>query len=643
MQPGRSQGCVWPQVVGLKRRHWFRSAAFRPQSHAGGCHNSNPCLVPDPPLRRERRAPRIPRIVSFAALFLLAWLLSSAVSRAATFTATFQRNPITMGESAVLVLQFEGGEPAQPPSVPPVSGLTVGFTGRAQHLEFFNGLQRQRITFNYLLSPSRPGDYQLPAIQATVNGQALAAQPPPLKVLPATASPAQDALRQAAFVHFPQPKREVYVGEKFVVQYELHSQFSASGSAPRIESEGFLFGPLIEADKRPVSVNGVMIQRYTYQMTAMATRAGDLVIGPASTKLVLQIPTSRRDIFGFSTTRQQPVDLASELHPIKVLPLPRENVPADFAGAVGSFHQFTVEAGPTNVAVGDPITLRVRIAGRGALDAVKLDAPAQWREFKAYPPSVTLTNLDQLGLQAVKTIEQVIVPENADVKALPALAFSFFDPEARAYRTLTQPPIPLTVRPGAAAPAVPTIVASTNQNNAAPPQQRDIIHIKPRPGTLAAVTTPWMLRPGFWLLNLIPVVAWLGALLWRRNADNLANNPRLHRRREVERLVREGLNELRQQAAANDGAEFFATAFRLLQEQLGERLDLPAAAITEAVIDERLRPAGMDDALLAELHALFQACNQARYAPQFAAQKLEAMANRVEAALRTTAQTEVRR
>jgi len=619
MQPGRSQG-------GVARWRW----------DASRCEASPLGLRAESPL--QNFASSVAPII-----WLLAMVIFAGTSFAATFTATFQRNPITMGESAVLELQFEGGAPAQPPSVAPVAGLTAGFTGQAQRFEFVNGAQRHWVSFSYLLSPSKPGDYQLPAIQATVNGQALSAQPPPLKVLPATASPAQDALRQAAFINFPQPKREVYLGEKFLVQYELYSQFNASGNAPRIESEGFLFGPLIEADKRPVSVNGVMFQRFTYQMTAMATRAGELVIGPASTRLVLQIPTSRRDIFGFSTTRQQPVDLTSELHPIKVLPLPQENVPADFAGAVGSFHQFTVEAGPTNVAVGDPITLRVRIAGRGALDSVKLDAPAQWREFKAYPPSVTLTNLDQLGLQAVKTIEQVIVPENADVKALPALAFSFFDPEARAYRTLTQPPIPLTVRPGAAAPAVPTIVASTNQNNTAPQQQRDIIHIKPRPGTLAAVTTPWMLRPGFWLLNLIPVVAWLAALLWRRNADNLANNPRLHRRREVERLVREGLNELRQQAAANDGAKFFATAFRLLQEQLGERLDLPAAAITESVIDERLRPAGMDDALLMELHALFQACNQARYAPQFAAGELTTLANRLESALRAAGAWEGKR
>jgi len=84
-------------------------------------------------------------------------------------------------------------------------------------------------------------------------------------------------------------------------------------------------------------------------------------------------------------------------------------------------------------------------------------------------------------------------------------------------------------------------------------------------------------------LAIVGPLAWICALLWRRQKDNLANNPRLVRRREVERLVRRGLAELPGLAAANNAEAFYASVFRLLQEQLGERLDLPASAITEAV------------------------------------------------------------
>jgi hypothetical protein len=101
----------------------------------------------------------------------------------------------------------------------------------------------------------------------------------------------------------------------------------------------------------------------------------------------------------------------------------------------------------------------------------------------------------------------------------------------------------------------------------------------------------------------------------------------------VEQTVRNGLKELRKSAEANQPTEFFATLFRLLQEQLGERLDLPASAITEAVLDERLRPLNVPDGQLEALRELFHACNQARYARQGTNAELVSLIPKVEAAL----------
>jgi hypothetical protein len=132
----------------------------------------------------------------------------------------------------------------------------------------------------------------------------------------------------------------------------------------------------------------------------------------------------------------------------------------------------------------------------------------------------------------------------------------------------------------------------------------------------------------------VPLLAWLSVLLWRKREQSLANNPQLRRRRQVAASVRDGLAELRRLAAANQAEEFFATTFRLLQEQLGERLDLPASAITEAVLEERLRPCGVAEETLAALAGMFQTCNQARYAPQQSSQELASLAPKIESVLR---------
>ena len=98
-------------------------------------------------------------------------------------------------------------------------------------------------------------------------------------------------------------------------------------------------------------------------------------------------------------------------------------------------------------------------------------------------------------------------------------------------------------------------------------------------------------------------------------------------------MVASAIPQLRELAARNESEQFYAFVFRLLQEQLGDRLDLPASAITEAVLDERLPRRGASPELITRLHELFQMCNQARYAPVRTNEELQQVASNLEKAL----------
>src|SRR5262249_13284559 len=126
---------------------------------------------------------------------------------------------------------------------------------------------------------------------------------------------------------------------------------------------------------------------------------------------------------------------------------------------------------------------------------------------------------------------------------------------------------------------------------------------------------------------------WISTVVWRRRAESLANNPRLRRQRQGANLIRSGLIELRRQASENKAEEFFAGLFRLLQEQFGERLGLPASSITEAVIGEHLRPQGVPEKILDQVQELFHACNLARYAKARSSEELAALCSKLEATL----------
>jgi hypothetical protein len=363
-----------------------------------------------------------------------------------------------------------------------------------------------------------------------------------------------------------------------------------------------------------------------------AVRTGPLTLGPFTASAVVVLPSGNQGgdpVFRqfFNQGEQKQVTLASQSVSMESLSLPEPNQPANFNGAVGNF-TMTATAGPTTVTVGDPITVRVQISGRGALDAVTLPAQDSWNNFKTYPPTTKLETSDQFGFQGTKTFEQIISPQNSDVHELPALTFSFFNPDDGQYHTLTQPAVPLVVKVAGTSP-LPTLAAT---KNTAPENQtpQDILPIKENLGALASKSVPLVAQPAFLAAQAVPVLAFLGAFIWRKRTDNLANNPRLRRQRVVAQLVRDGLNDLKRLAAENKSDEFFAQLFRLLQEQLGERLDCPASAITENVIEEhsvlRSAPKATQDAL----RELFQLCNQARYAPVRGTSELNSVAARFE-------------
>ena len=574
-------------------------------------------------------------------LGLLCLAFAPAAILAANITATLDRDTVSVGDNATLTLVFEGGSPKNPPALPRLQNLRTAFGGQSSQFTWNNGASSSTVTYTYTLAPMQPGDFTIPPIHAEVDGKVLSSPPITLKaVRTAAAQPdAAGAGDQLALLKLVLPKKQVYLGEIIPIELQLYvrdgvqniQQFQMSP----FNADGFSFGKTVQGGQRQARIGNANFSVVPFQTTVTAVKSGMLKIEPVDFSMVMLLPpTGQRqrdpfDPFGmFQRGEQRRVTLSTEAIEVEVLPLP-DGAPADFSGAVGNF-SMTMTAAPTDVAAGDPITVKTQITGRGALDGVTLPVQTAWQNFKTYPPSSKVQPTDQLGLQGTKYFELIVVPQNAEVKQLPPLAFTFFDPDQKTYRTLTQPAVALKVRPGAAS-AMP-MLATAKQENALPAQ--DIVPIKLRPGRSDGTGGPLVTRPLFWTVQSLPVLAWAALLVRRRRAESLANNPRLRRQRQVAQFVQQGLAGLNTLAQENNSDGFFALVFRLLQEQLGERLDLPAASITEAVIEEQLQPRRLPAPMLTRLHELFQACNLARYAPVKSSQELEAFIPRVETVLR---------
>lgn len=584
-------------------------------------------------LRGLRRAAR--------ALALAGWVCLLGLAQAAGFRATLEPATIRQGESANLLLIFEDGQPDQLPALPEVPNLSFAAIGRESRFNFVNGRQSTTTVYRYVVIAAAAGTYTIPAITVSVGGRRLESAPLRLTVLAANApgrgaAPGGSARETPrAFLEIAVPRTNVFVGEVLPVDLVVYAINPRQFELGQLPAEGFTVGKQERLEPTRTLVNGVFYTRGGTRTTVVPTRAGSLTLGPLQGRVEVLVPVNRprgglfdeffNDPFFNRMNEPAVVSVAAEAVTIQVWPLPATNVPPSFTGAVGEF-KLDATAAPTNVAVGEPVRLRVQISGRGALAGLTLPPLDGWTDFRVYPAQNRVEYTDTLGIEGTKVLEYDLLPQNAEVRAVPPVVFSFFDPVNQAYVTRTSPPLPLLVRPVGG--RTPVLAATDNE-----PPSREIVHLKPRLGPVAVVSSPWVTRPGFWLAALAPAAGWLAVLGWRKRRERLAANPRLVRRRAVSRQIRRGLAELEQRAAAADAAGFFALAFRLLQEQLGERLDQPAASITEAVVDERLRPRGVPEPLLAALHQLFQECNQARYAPTGSAQDLRTVAGRLRRAL----------
>jgi hypothetical protein len=563
---------------------------------------------------------QIRRVLTSVVLLLL--LLSSINARSVTFSVSLRPDTIELGQAAKLTLHFAGGRYDRAPSLPRFSDLEFRNPSESVQMSIVNGAASQTVQLSYTVIPLAAKTYTIPPFAVMSGGARFMTPAFKLTVKPKRAlTNLEQKLRRGYYAEIVVAKTNVYVGQSFLVVPHLYFTSADNIQLPSLATEGFTFTNLpIPPQQRKRVGSGVMAYR-TFPKVAVPIRAGTFDIGPMQFPFHLLRPIGGGLFQRYSRTQATAVAPAVE---VTVKSLPTENRPAGFGGAVGQF-RMNVQVGPTNLVAGDPITLKVRISGAGPFENVSLPSFKDWDGFKVYPANSEVQIANAATSQGMKSFEQVIVPQKADTPGVPEITFSFFDPYNHRYTTLRHPATPITVAPAASASQPTIMLVQTNNPGDGPKIATELVHIKPHLGVLFPVAAG--ANAAVWFLPTASFLLWIGMLVHRRNSDRLANDPRLQRKRATDKQEVSDLETLSAHATAGDGEPFFGALFRLLQERIGERLDLPASAITHAIIDERLKPAGADDELVANLHKLFGACDRALYAPTTESEELQQLAD----------------
>jgi len=563
------------------------------------------------------------------------------------------------------------------PTLPAVNGLSVVRSGSSDNVQIINGEMSVSRVYQFGLIPHKTGTFTIPSVNLEINGQVHSSNPVTFNVVAAggggaspnagpepsgeddepapppkpkrdeTADVDPKALFLRARVIGPSgakgapgsgptpgspPKSVVFQGQPLVYSSKLYSQYSlAQGTG--VKEEASFPGFLIENQPVDNRLREIIDRGARFQVADIArkilipTRNGLLEVRPETMQVALQARRRRSvDPFGSMGSLfdddfffgRQIVTRFVTAPPIKVnvSPLPGEGRPADFSGTVGSDFVVTSVLDKPKVKENDVFTVKITISGHGDIRTVpepKLDVGA---DFKLYPTKSTpKLDVSEAGLSGSKVFELVLAPRSAGEKTIPGVAFSYFDVDRGAYRTLRTEPLKVSVTPGEKEEALSS--AQFQQSSEVKVLGRDIQYIKENSGPL--VDEPELAAsPLFLASNLLPFVLLTGVWSWERHRRRLEQDLPWVRRSRAHQNAKRQLAQLAALGESADTRTFFGRLEESVLEFLADKLNVPAQGLVVDRVEELLAGHSLRPETLARLKELLGLCEQARYAPEVA-------------------------
>jgi hypothetical protein len=585
------------------------------------------------------------RVAVYIAMF---FLLPAGVCLAKNigFEATVARTRISAGQSIQMNLTFNNTQNIPALDLPQLDGFTSRYAGPSSSMSIINGAVSSSITHMYILQSLKAGKFTLGPFEFEHNGDTYSSNRITIEVSAGAAQPQPDtqpqdqpaALSQdisdRVYAVLESPKKNMYVNETVPLTVKLYVNHLSIRDIqfPEIQHEGISVGQFSQPKQYQDVVGGIMYDVIEFDTTMFGLKPGEVTVGPANLKCNLVVrKQSRRqpsagDFFDsnvfddfFGRYEAHPLTLNSRSLPVKILPLPEEGRPAGFSGALGAF-SFDVSVSPADVNVGDPVTVKATVKGNGNFSTITIPKIETAKDIKAYEPQIKQE-------EGKKTFEQVVMPMRADIKELPAVAFSFFNTDTGAYETITRGPFAINVAKPDREEQAKLIEGRQAQAIQVPQEEkfgRDIIYIKEADGGLGRKAEPLYMNTAFRVVQAAALFLYLCVLGFYAWSRRLRADIRYARKLQAPGKARAGIAAANRLAKGNKPGEFYDVLFDTLQGYLGDRFHLASKSITAGIIDDILKPRNVSAEIQEKLSGLFRDCDMARYAPAgFAADQMQ--------------------
>ncbi len=565
------------------------------------------------------------RVMAKWIFYVVVLMIPMGLGAQVEFTAKVSKKKLGLNER--LRIDFEmnqDGDNFEPPSF---EGFRVlGGPNQSISNSWINGKRSYSKTYSFFLAPLKKGVATIGQAAIEVDGERYKSLPVEVVVTEAVEIPkdgnnadylASENVHLVAEVSNTNP----YLNEAITVVYKLYvsNQVSITSNWREIDSPkyaDFWSQNLDQKGQLQIYEGQYRGEDYRYVVLRTAVlypqKTGELSIEPLTLDVPIDVRSNRRDFFGrFMTTRVNKT-ISAGRRTINVKPLPLENRPEDFTGAVG-FFDFDSSISRSELDAQESLEYSVTVRGEGNLKLFELPKPQFPNAFEVYEPARNdKISTRTSGMRGSVSEVYTLVPQNQGTYPLPPLSFSYFDPNLERYITKTTQDHIVSVINGPAQ-------ESALQNNERADTNLVVVdtdrfsYIKLQSDWLARNPAPWFGTWAYWrwvlgLLIFLPLWFVLSAIRNRYLGDTASRDLRKRKR-----LIAQYLSQAK--AEQQNPTAFYAALERSLHLFLKAQLKLETSGLSKENIRALMTQRTLTQDAIDRLIGLIERCERARYAP----------------------------
>lgn len=512
-----------------------------------------------------------------------------------------------------------------------------------------NGKTTQNVvtyTYTYLLEGTKEGTYQIPAATVMVDGKQYKSNALEIQVVKGSGNSGNSGAGQSEgnraaqpdataavnesnlFVKVDVSRRNLYLGESLVATIKVYTKVDLTnfGRSKFPAFTGFL------AEEIPTSQR-IELVRETYngqiynvgvirKMLLFPQHTGDITIEPFELECIVRqrLAGGGRSFFDdfFGNYRDVRAMRRSKPVTIHVKELPQDGKPLGFSGTVGNVTMSTSVSADT-VNPNEAITYKVTFEGSGNLKLLRAPSVSFPLDFETYDPKEARNlRVTTEGMSGTVSFEYVILPRYSGEYKIPAIRFSYFDPQSNSYKTILGKEYTINVRKGAEKGQ-----ESGNGSNVIQSFKKedirqvgeDIRYLKTGDLHLQKAGVRFFGTLTYWLALLIPFVLFVvGAILNRRRIKANADIVRV-KNRAATKMARKRLKVAAIAMKGHNAEQFYDEVLKALWGYMSYKLNIDRAELNRDNISDILQKKHVGEDLVKEFIAVLDTCEYARYAP----------------------------